>query len=120
MRLDAIHEVHRCPSVQDVVSSCRLVQCARESAGKRYGTLGAKIAKAPLTGACAEAAVVCLRDPPAAQKYLARLEHNHDKGQALTLRAQQLARAVSDMLTRPGAFEREKFCQRSTIREGSS
>jgi transposase len=110
--LDAIHDVNRCPRVQDVVSSCRLVKCARESAGKRYGTSGAKIGKAPLKGAFSEAAVLCLRDHPAAQKYLARLENKHDKGQALTIRAQQLARAVYDMLKRQGAFDREKFFQR--------
>jgi transposase len=30
-----IHNISRFPSVQDVVSSCRLVKCAKESAGKR-------------------------------------------------------------------------------------
>ena len=51
--LDDIHEVHRFPRVQDVVSSCRLVTCARASAGKRYGTSGTTIGKAHLTvGLC--------------------------------------------------------------------
>src|SRR5207249_4837855 len=36
--LDAIHAIQRCPRGQDFVSSCRLVQCARASAGKRSGT----------------------------------------------------------------------------------
>jgi hypothetical protein len=95
------------------------VQWVRESAGKRDGTSGAKIGKAHRKWAFAEAAVLCLRDHPAAPKYLARLEKKHEKGQALTILAQQLARAVYDMLKRHGAFEREKFFQRSTIREGS-
>jgi hypothetical protein len=117
--LDDSHDVHRFPSVQDGVASGRLVQCARASAGTRDGTAGAKLGQAPLTGAFAEAAVLCLRDPPAAQTSLARVETKHAQGQAWTILAPKLARAVSDMLTRPGACEREKCGQRSTIREGS-
>ena len=107
-----IHDINRFPRGQDFVSSCRLVKCAKESAGKRLGTSGAKIGNAHLTWAFSEAAVLCLRDHPAAQKYLARLEKKHDKGKALTVLAQQLARAVYDMLQHQGAFEREKFFQR--------
>jgi transposase len=77
-----IPDVHRFPRGQDVVSSCRLVKWARESAGKRSGTSGAKLGQAHLTGAFSEAAVLFLRDHPAAQTYLARLEKKHDKGQA--------------------------------------
>jgi transposase len=107
-----IHDVHRFPRVQDFVSYCRLVKCARESAGKRYGTSGAKIGNAHLKWAFSEAAVLFLRDHPAAQKYLARLEKKHEKGKALTILAQKLARAVYYMLTRQGAFDRDKFFQR--------
>jgi transposase len=107
-----IHAVNRFPRVQAFVSSCRLVKCARESAGKRDGTSGAKIANAHLKWAFAEAAVLFLSDHPAAPKYLARLEKKHEKGQALTILAQQLARAVYDMLKRQGAFDGEKFFQR--------
>jgi hypothetical protein len=107
-----IHDVNRFPRVQDVVSSCRLVKCARESAGKRYGTAGTKIGNAHLKWAFSEAAVLFLRDHPAAQQYLTRLEKKHDKGKALTIRAQKLARAVYHMLTRQVAFERETFFQR--------
>src|SRR4029450_11544372 len=55
-----IHEIQRFPRVQDFVSYCRLVTCAKESAGKRYGTAGAKIGTAPLKWACAQAAVLVL------------------------------------------------------------
>jgi transposase len=89
-----IHDVHRFPRVQDFVSYCRLVKCARESAGKRYGTSGAKIGNAHLKWALSEAAVLCLRDHPAAQTSLARLEKTHGKGKALTGLAHTLARAV--------------------------
>jgi transposase len=77
-----IHDVHRFPRVQDVVSYGRLVKCARASAGKRYGTSGAKIGNAHLKWAFAAAAVLFLRAQPAAQTYLARLEKKHDTGKA--------------------------------------
>ena len=41
-----IHAIDRFPRVQDCVSYCRLVKWPRESAGKRYGTGGAKIGNA--------------------------------------------------------------------------
>jgi transposase len=41
-----IHAMSRFPRVQDCVSSCRLVKCAQESAGQRYGTSGAQIGNA--------------------------------------------------------------------------
>ena len=112
VRLYESHDVNRFPRGQDFVSYCRLGQCARESAGKRSGTSGAKIGKAHLKWAFAEAAVLCLRDQPAAPKYLARLEKKHEKGKALTILAQPLARAGYYRLKRPGACDREKFCQR--------
>jgi transposase len=84
-----MHDITRFPRVQDFVSSCRLVKCAKESAGKRYGTAGAKIGNASLTWAFSEAAVLFLRNNPAGQKYLARLAHKHGKGKALTVLAHQ-------------------------------
>jgi hypothetical protein len=105
--LDAIQPSNRFPRVQDVVSSGRLVTCATSSAGKRLGTSGATRGQAHLQWAFAAAAVVCLSDHPAAQQSRARLEKKPDQGQAFTLRAHKLARAVSSMLTRQVAFERE-------------
>lgn len=107
-----IHAIERFPRVQDVVSYCRLGTCAKESAGKRHGTSGTKIGNAHLKWAFSEAAVLRLRDHPAAQKYLARLEKTHDKGKALTILAQKLARAVYDMRHRQVAVDRETFFQR--------
>jgi transposase len=95
--LDASHDIQRCPRVQDFVSYCRLVKCAKESAGTRYGTSGSKIGNAYLKWAFSEAAVLFLRANPAGQKYLARLEKKHSKGKALTVLAHKLARAVYDM-----------------------
>ena len=104
-----IHDIQRFPRVQDFLSYCRLVKCAKESAGKRYGTTGAKMGNAYLKWAFSEAAVLFLRDNPAGQKYLTRLEKKHGQGKALTLLAQKLGRAVYYMLTRQKAFDMHKF-----------
>jgi transposase len=87
--LDEIHDIPRFPRVQEFVSYCRLVKCANESAGKRYGTSGTKIGNAYLKWAFSEAAVLFLRNHPAGQKSLARLEKKHGKGKALTILAHQ-------------------------------
>jgi transposase len=104
-----IHDIHRFPRVQNFVSYGRLVKCAKESAGKRYGTAGTKIGNAYLKWAFSEAAVLFLRDNPLGQKYLTRLEKKHGKGKALTILAHHLARAVDDMLKRHMVFEIDKF-----------
>ena len=104
-----IHHIARFPRVQDFASSCRLVKCAKESAGKRSGTSGTKIGNAHLKWAFSEAAVLFLRDNPAGQKFLARLEKKHNKGKALTILAHKLARAVYYMLQHKTAFDMPKF-----------
>jgi transposase len=104
-----MHDIQRFPRVQDFVSYCRLVKCAKESAGKRYGTSGTKIGNAYLKWAFSEAAVLFLRANPAGQKYLTRLEKKHGKGKALTVLAHKLARAVYYMLKHAVAFDMEAF-----------
>ena len=104
-----IHDIERFPRVQDFASYCRLVKCAKESAGKRSGTSGAKIGNAHLKWAFSEAAVLFLRDNPAGQKFLTRLEKKHSKGKALTILAPKVARAVYDRLQRKPAFDMHKF-----------
>jgi transposase len=104
-----IHDIDRFPRVQDFGSYCRLVKCAKESAGKRLGTSGKKIGNAPLKWAFSEAAALFLRNNPAGQHYVARLEKKHGQGQALTILAHKLARAVYDMLKRQTAFDMEQF-----------
>jgi transposase len=104
-----IHDIRRFPRVQEFVSYCRLVKCAKESAGKRSGSSGTKIGNAYLKWAFSEAAVLFLRDNPAGQKYLARVEKQHGKGKALTILAHKLARAVYYMLKRESAFDMHKF-----------
>ena len=98
------------PGVQDFVSYCRLVKCARESAGKRYGTSGNQDWQCrSAMGLLGSGRALFLRTNPAGQKYLARLEKNHGKGKALTILAHQLARAVYYMLKRHTAFDMATF-----------
>jgi transposase len=104
-----IHDIDRFPRVQDFVSYCRLVKCAKESAGKRLGTSGKKIGNAHLKWAFSEAAALFLRNNEPGQKYLTRLEKRHDKGKALTILAHKLARAVYYMLKRKTAFDMNIF-----------
>jgi transposase len=106
-----IHEIARFPRVQDFASYCRLVKCARESAGKRSGTSGHTIGNAHLTWAFSEAAVLFLRANPPAHQWLTRLEKKHSKGKALTILAHQVARAVYHMLQRQTAFDLDSFLQ---------
>jgi hypothetical protein len=107
-----IHDINRFPRVQDFVSYCRLVKCAKESAGKRHGTSGKKIGNAHLKWAFSEAAVLFLRANPDGQKYLKKLERKHGKGKALTILAHKLARAVYFMLKRKTVFDMKTFLDR--------
>jgi len=100
-----IHDIHRFPSVQDFVSYCRLVKCGKESDGKHYGYSGAKIGNAHLKWAFSEAAVLCLRQNPPAQRFVAHLAQQHGKAKALTIFAHKLARAVYYMLRREQVFD---------------
>lgn len=53
----------RFPRAQDVGSYCRLVKCAKESAGKRPGRSGKKSGTPQLKGAFSAAAVLFVRQP---------------------------------------------------------
>jgi hypothetical protein len=85
------------------------VKCAKESAGKRSGASGTNIGNAHFTWVFSDAAVLFLRDNPAGQKFLARLEKKHSNGKALTILAHRWARAVHDMLKQTTAFDMHKF-----------
>jgi transposase len=104
-----IHDIARFPRVQDFASYCRLVKCAKESAGKRLGSSGKKIGNAHLKWAFSEAAALFLRQNLAGQRYVARLQRKHGKGKALSILAHKLARAVYHMLTREQTFDLERF-----------
>jgi len=104
-----IEDVNRFPTVQDFASYSRLVKCARESNGKKYGTGGKKIGNAHLKWAFSEAAVLFLKGNEPAKQYLARLTSKHGKGKALAILAHKLGRAAYFMLKRKEAFDQQKF-----------
>jgi transposase len=104
-----IEQSTRSPRLQEFVSYCRLVQSAKESNGKRYGTSGKKIGNAHLKWAFSEAAVPSLRNNEPAQNYLAKLATRHGKGKALSILAHKLGRAVYLMLKHHVAFDQAKF-----------
>jgi transposase len=115
-----IHDIDRFPTVQDFVSYCRLVKCAKESAGKRTGSSGKKIGNVHLKWAFSEAAVLFLRGNPPAQKFLKRLTHKHGKGKALSILAHKLGRAVYYMMKRKTTFDPPKFLAESLGGDGSA
>ena len=89
-----IQDLARFPRVQDFVSYCRVVKCAKESTGKRLDTSGKKIGNVHLRWAFAEAAVLFLRHNQPGKEYFAKLAHKHGKATALTGLAHKLGRAV--------------------------
>ena len=104
-----IYDINRFPRVQDFASYARLVKCKAQSAGKTYGTSGAKIGNAHLKWAFSEAAVIFLRGNPRAKAYVERLTKKHNKGKALSILAHKLGRAVYFMLKRKQPFNMGQF-----------
>jgi len=104
-----IQDIARFPRVQDFVSDCRLVKCAKESNHTRLGTSGKKIGNVHLRWAFAEAAVLFLRHNQPGKEYFAKLERNPGKATALTVLAHKLGRAVYYLLTREQAVDLHRF-----------
>jgi len=112
-RLAEIHASPRGPRVQACVASGRLVTGATASAGPREGTSGPTIGQADRTWAFSDAAVLCLRHPPAGQTSRARLTNTPGQGNAVTGLAHPWARAVDDLWTRDPAVALEQWLQAS-------
>jgi len=108
-----IHDIKRFPRVQDFVSYCRLVKCARESGGKKSGAKNSKIGNAHLKWAFSEAACLFLRGNEQAQLYHNRLVSKHGKGKALSILAHKIGRAVYFMLKREEPFSMDTFFVRT-------
>jgi transposase len=89
-----IHSVDRFPTVGQFISYCRLVKCAHTSAGKSYGTGGAKIGNAHLRWAFGEAAVLLIRESPEAKSFVDRMTRKHGKPKAISILAAKVARTV--------------------------
>jgi transposase len=104
-----IHDVRRFDRVQEFASYARLVKCAKESAGKKHGSSGAKMGNVHLKWAFSEAAVLFVRHSAEGKKLLARLEKRFGKGKALSILAHKLGRAAYFMLAREKAFDVQRF-----------
>jgi len=104
-----LHDVHRFERVQQFASYARLVKCAKESAGKRKGTSGAKMGNVHLKWAFSEAAVLFVRHSAEAKALLARLTQRHGKGKALSILAHKIGRAAYYVLVREKPFDAAKF-----------
>ncbi len=104
-----IHDISRFPSVQEFLSYCRLVKCAKESGGKRSGVSGGKIGNAHLKWAFSEAATLFLRGNPAGKGLIERLRRKHGKAKTKGILAAKIGRAVYFMLLRKEAFNINKL-----------
>jgi len=104
-----IETVERFKTVQDFASYARLVKCAKESNGKKFGAGGKKIGNAHLKWAFSEASVLFIKGNEPAKKYLDRLTQKHSKGKALSILAHKLGRAAYYMLKNKVAFDQDKF-----------
>lgn len=104
-----IENIRRFPRVQDFASYCRLVKCAKESNGKRYGTAGKKIGNAHLRWAFSEAAQLFLKGNAPAREYMKKIVSKHGKGKALSILAHKLGRAVYFMLKNREGFNLNRF-----------
>jgi len=103
-----IHDIARFPTVQDFASYARLIRCARESAGKRSGTSGAKIGNAHLKWAISEASVLMLRHGEI-DTLRGRLDRKHGKRKAMGVLTHKLGRTIYYMLLRKKPFNLERF-----------
>lgn len=104
-----IERISRFPRVQDFVSYCRLVKCAKESNGKMYGSSGKKIGNAHLRWAFSEASQLFLKCNEPGKKYLQKITNKHGKGKALSILAHKLGRAVYYILRNQKAFDLKRF-----------
>ena len=104
-----IERIERFPRVQEFLSYSRLVKCAKESAGKRYGSSGSKIGNVHLKWAFSEVAVLFLKQNAPAQKWLLKKQKKHGKAKALTILAAKIARCVYQILKTQKRFDSMTF-----------
>jgi transposase len=103
------NDIRRFPTHQNFASYCRLVKCAHESAGKKYGFKGVKIGNPYLKNIFVEAAISVARFTPRIGEYLDRLEKKHGKGKAKVVLAHKLCIAVYYMLKNETVFDEGYF-----------
>ena len=104
-----IENIKRFPRVQDFVSYCRLVKCAKESNGKKTGKGNKKIGNPNLKWAICEATIILLRESEQAKKLHQKLIKKNGEGKALGILSNKLGRAIYYMLKNKKAFDMNKF-----------
>jgi len=104
-----VGHITRFETVQQFCSYCRLVKCAKESAGKLYGYGGQKIGNAHLKWAFSEATALFMRESQQAKDYVEKLSIKHGKGKAMSILAHKLGRAVYCVIKRKDAFDVNYF-----------
>jgi len=108
LALTLMHEIEsikRFPGVGNFLSYCRLVKGSHTSAGKNYGSPGAKMGNAYLRWAFGEAICILKRESPEVRTLGERLEKKHGKGRAMNILAVKLGRAIFYMLRDDRAFD---------------
>jgi transposase len=95
-----IHDITRFDRVQEFASYARLVKCAYQSAGKTYGTGGAKMGNVHLKWAFSEAAVLFLRHTTDGKKLLAPREEARQREGAVDPGTQDRTRRLLHALAR--------------------
>ena len=104
-----IHDIERFASAQNFCSYARLVECAKQSAGKHYGYSGSKIGNAHLKWAFSEAICLMMRELSQAKGFVETQAKKHGKGKAMSILTHKLGRAVYYMLKRKEAFDVKYF-----------
>jgi len=104
-----VGQINRFSTRGEFCSYARLVKAQKQSAGKNYGTSGARIGNAHLRWAFSEASLLYIRGNQKARKYYHRLVSRHGKSKALTIIAKRLGTAVYYMLKRREPFHEQKF-----------
>ena len=103
-----IHDITRFDRVQEFASYARRVKCTHQSAGKTYGTGGAKRGNVHLTWAFSEAAVLYLRHAPGGKKLLAEIEkETRERQSPFHSRSQDRACGVLPVVARHGVLHGE-------------
>jgi hypothetical protein len=114
-RRDSRHHTLRSGPGVGVLRAAR--QGQKQSAGKTLGTSGAKRGNVHLKWAVSEAAVLFLRPTKDGKTLLASIAKKHGQGEALSILAHKIGRAVFYLVSRGTVFSPEKF--RAASREGS-
>ena len=104
-----IQSIDRFDSVQKFCSYSRLVKCAKESAGKKLGTSGAKIGNGHLKWAFSEAAILFIRSSDRAKKFVEKKAKKVGKGKAISILAHKLGRAIFYIMKRQDVFDEKYF-----------